>query len=211
MLTHTHTLQLALDVLGVFVFGLSGGLVAVRRGLDLVGILVLAVAAGLGGGIVRDLLLGLTPPVGLTDWRLMAAAVVAGGATFAFHPSIERIARFVRVLDAAGLAAFAISGTLKALGAGAGAMTAVLIGAITAVGGGVVRDLLAGEVPEVLRRELYAIPALLGSTLLVLAHGADLITPVTIWGCVGVVFVIRMVAVHLDLNAPMALRTEVRR
>jgi uncharacterized membrane protein YeiH len=207
MLIHTQNLQLALDVVGVFVFALSGGLVAVRVGLDLFGVLVLSGAAGLGGGVIRDVLLGIHPPIGLSDWRLLLPTVVAGLITFRFHPSIGRIAPFVRILDAAGLAAFAITGTLKALGAGTPAIAAIGIGGITAVGGGVIRDLLAGEVPEVLRRELYAIPALLGSALLTVAHKLDVLSTATIWGCVAVVFAVRIIAVMLDLNAPRPLRT----
>ena len=205
MLTHTQNLQLALDVVGVFVFALSGGLVAVQVGLDLFGVLVLAGAAGLGGGIIRDVLLGVHPPVGLSDWRLLLPTVVAGILTFAFHPSIERILPFVKVLDAAGLAAFAIAGTLKALDLGAPSIAAIGIGGITAVGGGAVRDLLAGQVPEVLRRELYAVPALVGACLLATAHHFDAVNAATIWACVAVVFTVRIIAVVLDLNVPRPL------
>ena len=207
MLTLDPNLQLALDLVGVFVFALTGGLVAVKKGLDLFGVLVLAAAAALGGGIMRDVLIGDTPPVGISDWRLVGAAVVAGLVTFLFHPGVERISRFVRVLDAAGLATFAIGGSLKALGAGTDPLAAILVGGITAVGGGIVRDVLAGQVPEVLRREMYALPALFGSTLLVAAHHFDLISPFTIWTCVAIVFVIRMAAVILDVHAPKPLRT----
>ena len=118
MLTLDPNLQLALDLVGVFVFALSGGLVAVKKRLDLFGVLVLAAAAALGGGIMRDVLIGDMPPVGISDWRLVGAAAVAGLVTFLFHPGVERISRFVRVLDAAGLAIFAVGGSLKALGAG---------------------------------------------------------------------------------------------
>ncbi|MDU0315206.1 TRIC cation channel family protein [Phycicoccus sp. M110.8] len=208
MLTLDTHLQLVLDLVGVFTFALSGGLVAVKKRLDLFGVLVLAGAAALGGGVLRDLLIGSVPPVGISDWRLVTCAVVAGLVTFLFHPGVERISRFVRVLDAAGLAVFAISGSLKALGAGMDPLTSVLVGGITAVGGGMLRDLLAGQVPEVLRREMYALPALFGSALIVTAHHFDLVTPLVIWSCVAFVFVVRMVAVILDVHAPRPLRTE---
>ncbi|HET8768439.1 MAG TPA: TRIC cation channel family protein [Pedococcus sp.] len=208
MLTLDTHLQLVLDLVGVFTFALSGGLVAVKKRLDLFGVLVLAGAAALGGGVLRDLLIGSVPPVGISDWRLVTCAVVAGLVTFLFHPGVERISRFVRVLDAAGLAVFAISGSLKALGAGMDPLTSVLVGGITAVGGGMLRDLLAGQVPEVLRREMYALPALFGSVLIVTAHHFDLVTPLVIWSCVAFVFVVRMVAVILDVHAPRPLRTE---
>jgi uncharacterized membrane protein YeiH len=207
MLTLDANLQLALDLLGIFAFALTGGLVAVKKRLDLFGVLVLASAAALGGGVLRDLLIGETPPVGISDWRLLGAAVVAGIITFLFHPGVARISKVVLVLDAAGLATFAIGGSLKALGAGVDPLAAVVVGGITAVGGGMLRDVLAGQVPEVLRREMYALPALLGSALIVTAHHYDLISTAAIWGCVGLVFVIRMVAVILDIHAPKPLRT----
>ncbi|MBM6400551.1 trimeric intracellular cation channel family protein [Phycicoccus sonneratiae] len=218
MLTDTASLQTVLDVCGVFVFGLSGGLVAVRRGLDLFGVLVLAWVAGLGGGTIRDLFLGITPPVAVSDWRLLAAAVVAGGAVFLLHGVWEdddarpaggrrHVTRAVRLLDAAGLALFAVSGALVALSRDAGPLAATLIGGITAIGGGLLRDVLARQVPEVLQRELYALPALAGAALVVLLDRVDLLSPLTAWLAVALVFVIRVVAVALDLNAPRALRS----
>jgi uncharacterized membrane protein YeiH len=207
MLTLDANLQLILDLVGVFAFALSGGLVAVKKRLDLFGVLVLSAAAALGGGIMRDVLIGRIPPTGISDWRLLTAAMVAGLLTFLYHPGVERISRFVRVLDAAGLAVFAVGGSLTARGAGANAIPAVIVGVITAVGGGMVRDVLAGQVPEVLRREMYALPALLGSTLVVTAHHFDVISPLVIWGCVLLVFGLRMAAVILHINAPKPLRT----
>jgi uncharacterized membrane protein YeiH len=207
MLTLDPNLQLVLDLLGVFAFALSGGLVAVKKRLDLFGVLVLASAAALGGGIMRDVLIGRIPPTGISDWRLLTGAIVAGLVTFLYHPGVERISRFVRVLDAVGLAVFAVGGSLTALGAGANAIPAVIVGGITAVGGGMVRDVLAGQVPEVLRREMYALPALLGSILVVAAHHFDLISPFVVWGCVLLVFGLRMAAVILHVNAPKPLRT----
>lgn len=218
MLTDTASLQTVLDVCGVFVFGLSGGLVAVRRGLDLFGVLVLAWVAGLGGGIIRDLFLGVTPPVAVSDWRLLAAAVVAGSAVFLLHGVFEdgaggrpggrrHLTRAVRLLDAAGLALFAVSGALVALSRDAGPLAATLIGGITAIGGGLLRDVLARQVPEVLQRELYALPALAGAGLVVVLDRVDALSPATAWLAVALVFVIRVVAVALDLNAPRALRS----
>ena len=207
MLTLDTNLQLVLDLVGVFAFALSGGLVAVKKRLDLFGVLVLASAAALGGGIMRDVLIGRIPPTGISDWRLLAGALVAGLVTFVYHPGVERISRFVRVLDAVGLAVFAVGGSLSAVGAGANAVPAVIVGGIPAVGGGMVRDVLAGQVPEVLRREMYALPALLGSTLVVTAHHFDVISPFVVWGCVLLVFGLRMAAVILHVNAPKPLRT----
>ncbi|MGO4598760.1 trimeric intracellular cation channel family protein [Terrabacter sp. 2RAF25] len=200
--------QLALDLVGVFVFGLSGGLVAVKKRFDLFGVLVLACAAALGGGIMRDLLIGSVPPVGISDWRLLTAAALGGLVTFLFHPGVERVTRFVRVLDAAGLAAFAVSGSLKAITtAGVSPIASVLVGVITAIGGGIVRDLLAGQVPEVLRRELYALPAMLGAVIVVVAAQLGSLQDWVLWASAALVFAVRMVAVRLDLNAPTPLRS----
>jgi uncharacterized membrane protein YeiH len=208
MPTSYASAQLALDLVGVFVFALSGGLIAVKKRFDLFGVLVLAGAAALGGGIVRDLLIGAVPPVGISDWRLLTAAALGGVVTFLYHPAVERITRFVRVLDAAGLAVFAVAGSLKAVTTpGVAPVAAVLVGIITAVGGGVVRDLLAGQVPEVLRRELYALPAMLGSVVIVVAARLGSLQDWLLWTAVGLVFVVRMVAVRLDLNAPTPLRS----
>jgi uncharacterized membrane protein YeiH len=205
--TSLDPLQLALDLIGVFVFALSGGLVAVKKGFDLFGVLVLAAAAALGGGILRDVLIGAVPPVGISDWRLLSAAALGGLVTFGFHPGVARISRFVRVLDAAGLAVFAVSGSLKAVSFGVTPVASVLVGVMTAVGGGVLRDLLAGQVPEVLRRELYAVPAMLGSILVVVASELDVRRDWVVWLAVVLVFVMRIIAVRLDLNAPKPLRT----
>ncbi len=218
MLTDTASLQVVLDVCGVFVFALSGALVAVRRGLDLFGVLVLAWVAGLGGGIIRDVFLGVTPPVAVSDWRLLAAALLAAVLVFLLHgrwqetaavPGGRRriVTRAVRLLDAAGLALFAVSGALVALSRDAGPLAATLIGGVTAVGGGVLRDVLARQVPEVLQRELYALPALAGAALVVGLDRAGILSPTTAWVAVALVFATRVVAVALDLNAPRPLRS----
>ncbi|MGW5237996.1 trimeric intracellular cation channel family protein [Monashia sp. NPDC004114] len=208
MPTSFQSAQTALDLVGVFVFALSGGLVAVKKRFDLFGVIVLALAAALGGGIVRDLLIGSVPPVGISDWRLIAAATLGGLATFFFQPGIERVSRLVRILDAGGLAAFAVSGSLKAITTiDVVPIAAVLVGVISAVGGGVVRDLLADQVPEVLRRELYAIPALIGSIIIVAAFQASVLQLWMLWAVAALVFVVRLVAVYFDLNAPTPLRS----
>jgi uncharacterized membrane protein YeiH len=196
-------LLLALDLLGVFVFALSGGLAAVRQRFDVVGVLVLAVAAGLGGGMLRDVLIGAVPPVGISDWRLLSAAAAAGIITFLFHPRLSRIARAVTLLDALGLGLFAVAGTLKALELGTTALTAVVVGVLTAVGGGAVRDLLAGGPPRVLvEREFYAIPAILGAVVYASLWSAGLVSPLVTWGCVVLTVTVRMLALRLNWQAP---------
>lgn len=158
---------LSLDLTGTFVFALTGALVAVRNRLDLFGTLVLAVATGLGGGLLRDVLIGATPPPGLTDWRYLLTAALAGAAAFFWHPVVSRWENAILWIDAAGLALFCVTGALKAVDAGLAVVPAALLGMITAVGGGVLRDVLANRVPVVLEagQGWYAVPALAGATL----------------------------------------------
>ena len=197
------TLILALNLAGTFVFGLSGGLAAVRAKLDLFGVMVLAAVVGLAGGIVRDLLIGV-PPATFRDWRYLAAAGAAGLVCYFAEPALERIWRSVLVFDAIGLGLFCVTGATKALDFGLGAPQAILLGAITGIGGGMLRDVLLREVPTVLRHELYAVPALLGAGLLVIAQEAGSSSPVfPVLGaalCVGV----RLVGLEYGVNVPIA-------
>src|SRR5919202_6092284 len=160
------TLILVLNLTGTFVFGLSGGLAAVRAQLDLFGVVVLAAVVGLAGGITRDLLIGV-PPATFRDWRYLAAAGAAGLVCFFAGPALERIQRSVLFFDALGLGLFCVTGATKALDFRLGPAQAILLGAITGIGGGMLRDVLLREVPAVLRHELYAIPALLGAAVMV--------------------------------------------
>ena len=159
---------LILNLVGTFAFGLSGGILGVRKKMDLFGVLVLAVATGLGGGIMRDLVLGHTPPTTLVDWRYLAAAGVAGLLVFVDYRQIIRWNRFVIAFDAAGLAIFTVTGTTIALAAGLGPVPAALLGMLTGIGGGALRDVLAAEVPLVLRSEIYAVASLLGAIIITL-------------------------------------------
>ncbi|MDQ4006538.1 MAG: TRIC cation channel family protein [Actinomycetota bacterium] len=153
----------ALDLLGVFAFAISGGLVGVRRALDIFGVLVLAAITGLGGGALRDVLIGAVPPAALDDWRYLLPPLVAGLVAFRFHPALERMERVVTAFDAAGLGLVCVTGALKGLEFGLAPAAAALMGLLTGIGGGIARDVLAGRVPVVLRAELYAIPALAGA------------------------------------------------
>jgi uncharacterized membrane protein YeiH len=153
-----------LELVAVFVAAVSGGLAAVRKRFDVFGVLVLAWVTGLGGGILRDVLIGDTPPVGISSWKLVTAAIAAGVIIFFFHPGLERMRRSILVLDAAALALFVLQGTTKSLDLGAGVLASVVVGVLTAVGGGIMRDVLVGEVPLVFAdRQLYAVPALIGA------------------------------------------------
>ncbi|WP_141013999.1 trimeric intracellular cation channel family protein [Nocardioides sambongensis] len=157
---------LALDLVGIFVFAVAGGLVAVRNHLDIIGVLVLAIATGVGGGVIRDVLIGDVPPPALVDWRYLAVPTAAGLVTFWFHPAVGRVERVVNVFDALGLGMFCVAGAFKAHEYGLGPAPAAALGMLTAVGGGVIRDVLAGRVPVILRHgEMYAIPALAGAAI----------------------------------------------
>jgi len=163
------TLLLAFDLVGTFVFALSGGTLAVRQRLDLFGVLVLSCAAAVSGGIVRDVLIGAHPPASLADWRYLVVAMVAGLVTFRWHGVIERLRNPVQLFDAAGLALFAVLGTGKALAFGLSPFAATLLGMVSGIGGGIARDLLVARVPVVLQAELYAIAALVGGGVVALA------------------------------------------
>lgn len=193
----------ALELLGVFVFGLSGALAGARKRFDALALLILAAAAGLGGGVVRDVLIGAVPPVGVSDWHLMTAACVAGVVTFFFSSRVARLERAVLLFDAAGLGLFAIAGTQKALQLGTSSLTALVVGVVSAVGGGVLRDLLSGDVPRLLAHaEWYATPALLGAGAYTVAWHADAATPAVTWGCALLVVVLRVVALRRDWQVP---------
>jgi uncharacterized membrane protein YeiH len=197
------TLILWLNLVGTFVFGLSGALAGVRARLDVFGVVVLSAVVGLAGGIIRDLLIG-TPPATFRDSRYLAAAAAAGLVAFFGGPLLERAARGILTFDAMGLALFCVTGASKASDFGLGVVQAAILGAITGVGGGMLRDLTLGQVPTVLRRELYAIPALLGAGVVAAAHYTGHLSPVFPILGAGVCFAIRMVGVRYGINAPIA-------
>jgi len=204
------TLLLVLNLAGTFVFGLSGGLAGVQKRLDMFGVVVLAVVVGLAGGVTRDLLIGV-PPQTFRDWRYVAVAGGAGLVTLLAHQVLQELERPILVLDAAGLALFCVTGASTALDYRMGAVEAVVLGAITGIGGGVLRDVLLGEIPVVLRTGLYAIPALVGAAIVVVASRSgthNLVFPLL--GAV-VCFVIRLAGLHFDLNVPQAPSRGLRR
>jgi uncharacterized membrane protein YeiH len=191
-----------LDLVGIFVFAISGGLVAVRKDLDIFGVLVLAGTTGLGGGFLRDVLIGALPPAALADWRYLIVPVAAGLITFWFHPTIGRKERVINVFDAAGLALFCVTGAVKALDAGLGPLPSALMGVLTAIGGGILRDILAGRVPVVLRGELYATPALVGAGLVVAGLEAGAGAVVVAVPAALVCLLWRLLAMRRGWNAP---------
>lgn len=193
---------LTLDLLGTFAFGLNGALTATRAArLDLVGVLVLGMMTALGGGVIRDILINV-PPATFGDGRYLAAA--AGGALVAFLLSVEleRYTRLITVFDAVGLSVFCVTGTSKALDAGLGSVQAVILGVITAVGGGTLRDIAVQRVPSVLTSDFYAVPALVGAVLAAVALGIGIPGLVGALVPAAVAFVIRMLGVRYNLRVP---------
>ncbi len=195
---------LILNLVGTFAFGLSGGILAVRKKMDLFGVLVLSVATGLGGGIMRDLILGHTPPMTLVDWRYLAAAGVAGLVVFVDFRQIVRWGRFVTAFDAAGLAIFTVTGTTIALTAGLSPVPAALLGMLTGIGGGALRDILAAEVPLVLRSEIYAVASLIGAIIIALANQVQILGPPAEILAAATTLALRMVSVWRGWKIPIA-------
>lgn len=196
-------LVVVLDLIGIFVFSVSGALVAVRKPMDLFGVLVLAGATGLGGGFVRDVLIDATPPAALMDWRYLVVPVVAGLLCFWGHSNVGKRELAVNVFDAFGLALFCVTGTAKALNYGLGPVPAALMGMVTGIGGGMIRDVLAGRVPVVFRGELYATPALAGAAVVAVGHelGASLWPLAIVGGVLCLTW--RLLALRLRWHAPL--------
>jgi uncharacterized membrane protein YeiH len=202
--------RVALDLAGVFVFALSGATVAVQRRLDLFGVLVLAMVAALSGGIARDLLIGAVPPAAIADWRYVAAACIGGLVTFYRYADIEKLQSPVQVFDAAGLGLFAVAGTEKALLLGMHPVSAVLLGMLTGIGGGMARDILVAQVPVVLYSELYAIAAVAGSTVVVIGLGLSLPkVPVMLLG-IALCFGLRFMAIRRGWGLPRSRHSPAR-
>jgi uncharacterized membrane protein YeiH len=203
MVDTASPLFLALDLTGVFAFALNGALTAIRVArLDVVGVLTLGIITALGGGIVRDIFLDSLPPATFSDWRYLAVAASGSLVAFTLGHRLDRWTNPITALDAAGLSLFAVAGALKALSFDAGTAQAVILGAVTAVGGGTIRDVMIGRIPVVLRREIYAIPALVGALALVVAAelGAPEV-PAAIGGAM-LCFVLRMLGVRFGWEAP---------
>ncbi|MGV9747813.1 trimeric intracellular cation channel family protein [Rhodococcus zopfii] len=159
-----------LELVGIVAFAMSGALVGVVKRLDLFGVCLVGVFTAVGGGIVRDLLLDIHPPTSLSSWRILGTALGASLLVFFLHRAVSKLTREILILDALGMGLFATTGATIALDAGARPLAAALIGATAAIGGGILRDVLVNEVPLLLQRDLYAIPALLGAAVLVAAH-----------------------------------------
>jgi len=208
-MVHESTLLLVLDLTGTFVFALNGALTAIEAArVDVVGVITLGVITAVGGGIMRDLLIGAVPPASFQDWRYLAVAMGGGLVAFGGGWRLGQLAGIITILDAAGLSLFAVTGATKALSFGLGAMPAVILGGVTAVGGGTIRDVLVQRIPSVLHSEgtLYAIPALAAAGIAVAAERTHSYGPPAAAGAVAICFGIRMLAVRYHLTAPVPRR-----
>jgi uncharacterized membrane protein YeiH len=199
-----NTLLVVFDLTGTFVFALSGAIAAVRHRLDAFGVLVLCFVTGNAGGITRDIMIGALPPAAINEWRYVAVSILAGLIVFFGYPLINRLSSPVLLFDAAGLGLFCVAGADKALAFHAGPVAATLLGMMTGIGGGMVRDVLVMEVPTVLRTELYAVAALLGAAFTV--GGQRFGVPLHLAAPVGAVLCItlRLLALRYGWHLPVA-------
>ena len=198
-----HPIYYVIELLGTFAFAISGATAAKERRLDLFGIFAIAFTVACGGGIVRDICIGAIPPAGLTTWYYLATAALATAVAIGLYPTVEKLNRPVLMFDAAGLALFAVSGTQKVLSYGGNPQAAVILGIITAVGGGVLRDMLLGRVPVILEKEIYASAAL--AAAVIVAAGAQfpgLSSDWTALAALAVCFTLRLLSLRLGWNLP---------
>ncbi|MEO5565645.1 MAG: trimeric intracellular cation channel family protein [Luteimonas sp.] len=199
-----HQFLVFLDLVGTFVFAISGATLGVRKQLDLFGVLVLSFAAAVSGGIARDVLIGATPPVAIMNWNYLAVSCLAGLLGFYRGSVVERLRNPVQLFDAIGLGLFAVTGATKALAAGLGPIGALLLGMLTGIGGGIARDILVARIPVVLRSDLYAVAALAGAAVVVLGHRLGWPqAPVLVLGA-SLVFFLRFMAIRRGWRLPVA-------
>ena len=200
----THILTVVLDLMGTFVFAISGAAAAVKHRLDIFGVMVLSFAAGNAGGITRDLLIGAVPPAAIADLTYVGLSILAGFLTFYGYSLIARLSNPVLWFDAAGLAFFAVAGTQKALVFGLNPVMAALLGMLSGIGGGMLRDVLANEIPTVLRADLYALAALAGAAIVAIGHVAH-IEPLATTIVGGLLcFGLRFMAIRFGWHLPLA-------
>lgn len=200
--------MLALDLAGTFIFAVAGAFRATRHELDLLGVLVLAVATGVGGGLLRDMLLGATPAAALQDERYLMVCLLGGVLVIIAAPKIAKRWNLVRVADAIGLGVFAAIGAAKGLAYGLGPIGVMMMGALTATGGGVVRDVLVREVPAVVRHDFYASAALLGSGALLAARALGWSEPAQLWSAILLTTGLRFFAMVTKMSLPKVRRLQ---
>jgi uncharacterized membrane protein YeiH len=199
-----HDLTAVLDWVGTLAFALSGGLLGVKKRFDLFGVLFLSFVVSVAGGMMRDLLIGAIPPVAITDIHYFGIALIGGLITFYWYPNVTSHQRQILLLDAVGLGLFAVTGAQKAIDHGINPIMAAILGMLTGIGGGMTRDVLAGDTPFVLRADLYALAALAGAG--VVSIGTVLNVPPTYLMLLGaaVCIFLRLMAIYRSWRAPVA-------
>lgn len=204
-MTNAVDVALMIDLLGVFFFAVSGSLLAARKGFDLVGSLLLASLAGLGGGVARDLIID-TVPAAFSNPAYLIPPVLATLLVYFLFSGVERVSNLLVIFDAAGLGLFCITGTVKALEFGLHPVAGILLGVTTAVGGGLLRDVVANEVPQLFDpRDIYALPAMLGAGLTTLLVSTGWLNVVTGAVVAALVFTLRILAWRFSWRAPLAV------
>jgi uncharacterized membrane protein YeiH len=206
----TVSLPYVLDLAGTFVFALSGGMAGVKHKLDLFGVLVLSFVAANTGGVTRDILIGAVPPGAISDWHYLGVSLIAGIVTFSFPSAVMHRWNPILLFDAAGLALFAVSGSTKALIYGLNPIMATLLGMLTGIGGGMARDILLVETPIVLRADLYAVTALAGAAVVVIASVLQLPSNVAALAGAALCFALRVLAIRYRWQLPVARPAERR-
>lgn len=191
-----------LDLVGTFVFAISGAALGVQRGMDLFGVLVLAAVTAVVGGITRDVLIGAIPPASIASWHNLALAMAAGLLVLRFYKLLDRLQQPVQFFDAAGLGVFAVAGTQKALSYGINWPMAAVLGMISGIGGGMVRDVLAAQVPTVLRADIYAVAALAGALVVVAGSAAGLPSPTVALAGAALCVFLRLMALYRGWKLP---------
>lgn len=193
-----------LDLVGTFAFALSGAASGVKHKIDLFGVLVLSFVAATAGGIMRDVLIGAVPPASIQDWRYITVSMIAGIVTFYWYPLIAKMKSPVQIFDALGLGLFAVTGASKAMAFHLGPGAAVLMGMLTGIGGGIVRDLLVSEILVVFTAELYAVAALAGAAIVVFGHAVfPESAPIAAIGGIACV-ALRLMAIRSGWRLPVA-------
>jgi uncharacterized membrane protein YeiH len=199
------TLLIVLGLTGTVAFALNGALTAMEaEQLDLVGVVVLGMMTALGGGITRDILIGALPPATFSDWRYLAVAFVSGVVAFLAGRYLTRVMRAINLFDAAGLSLFCVTGTAVAFAHGLGPLQSTILGAITAVGGGTIRDVIIRRVPTVLSSGLYAVPALVGAAITAVALALGFYSSAIAVAAALACFAIRLAGLRYNLNVPLA-------
>lgn len=201
-------LMYILEILGTFIFAITGALKAVKYELDILGIMVLATITGTGGGILRDLILGDTPPASFTDETFFIVSIAAALIVFFIAPKIVRIWKIIRIGDAIGLGLFAAIGAAKGIHYELGIIGVVMTGAMTATGGGAIRDLLVNEIPLVIRKDFYATAAIIGSLLLIAAETVNINETAAILSAALLTTGLRLTAMKMQLSLPRAGRLQ---